>query len=218
MRRYGFPPSREWRGVFCENDGNPWLRGDWSFFVIPAKAGIHWASQWSTLDSFLESTESSIPGSIFQAHLASIQFALNKAIAYWSIRKYRWIISVKFANFWWNMPYYLANFHAKMKQKTAQNTSRRPVQGAFMDSRLRGNDKERSITTQLWVPVILAKCSSPFPKNVPRHSREGGNPLGITVIHAGVLFWINRIFHAWFHFFRRIYITEALSNHSASVD
>ena len=64
VRLYGFPPSREWRGVFCENDGdyfarmtgsifcengeNPWLRGEWSFFVIPAKAGIHWASQWST--------------------------------------------------------------------------------------------------------------------------------------------------------------------------
>ena len=32
--------------------------------------------------SFLESTESSMPGSIFQAHLASIQFALNKVIGY----------------------------------------------------------------------------------------------------------------------------------------
>ena len=59
---------REWRGAFCENDGNPWLRGEWSFFVIPAKAGIHWVSQWSTLGSFLESTESFMPGSIFQAH------------------------------------------------------------------------------------------------------------------------------------------------------
>ena len=48
-----------------------------------------------------------------------------------------------------------------------------------MDSRLRWNDKERSITTQLWVPVILTKCSA------PRHSREGGNPSGITVIHGG---------------------------------
>ena len=33
-----------------------------------------------------------------------------------------------------------------------------------MDSRLRGNDKERSITTQSWVPVILAKRSPSFPR------------------------------------------------------
>ena len=32
-----------------------------------------------------------------------------------------------------------------------------------MDSRLRGNDKERSIATQSWVPVILTKRSPSFP-------------------------------------------------------
>ncbi len=37
------------------------------------------------------------------------------------------------------------------------------------------------------------------------HSREGGNPLGPTVIHTGFFSWINRIFHAWVHFFRRIH-------------
>ena len=56
----GFPPSREWRGVFCGNNGNPWLRGDWSFFVIPTKAGIHkgapvmehpWSTSWPTSPS-----------------------------------------------------------------------------------------------------------------------------------------------------------------------
>ena len=92
--------------------------------VIPAKRspsfpwrresiGHHSDPHWG---SFLESTESSMPGSIFQAHLASIQFALNKTIVYWSIRKYSWIISAKFASFGWNGPYYLANFQTKMKQ------------------------------------------------------------------------------------------------------
>ena len=45
------------------------------------------------------------------------------------------------------------------------------------------------------LPVILAKVSPPFPqrsprhfRKTPRHSREGGNPLGITVIHTGILF------------------------------
>ncbi len=33
-----------------------------------------------------------------------------------------------------------------------------------MDSRLRGNDKERSITTQSWVLAILAKRSPSFPR------------------------------------------------------
>ena len=33
-----------------------------------------------------------------------------------------------------------------------------------MDSRLRGNDKEISTTTQSWVPVIPAKRSPSFPR------------------------------------------------------
>ncbi len=33
-----------------------------------------------------------------------------------------------------------------------------------MDSRLRGNDKERSLTTQSWVLAILAKRSPSFPR------------------------------------------------------
>ena len=33
-----------------------------------------------------------------------------------------------------------------------------------MDSRLHGNDKERSITTQSWVSAILAKRSPSFPR------------------------------------------------------
>ena len=41
--------------------------------------GHHSDPRWG---SFLESTEPSMPGSIFQAHLASIQFALNKTIVY----------------------------------------------------------------------------------------------------------------------------------------
>ena len=67
-----------------------------------------------------------------------------------------------------------------MKQKTAQNTSRRPIQ------------------EPLWIPAfaeMTKKYQSPlshgfplFPQNAPRHSREGGNPLGITVILTGVLF------------------------------
>ena len=50
----------------------------------------------------------------------------------------------------------------------------------------------------LWIPAFVGmtkKDQSPrshgfplFPQNTPRHSREGGNPLGITVIHTGVLF------------------------------
>ena len=65
--------------------------------------------------------------------------------------------------------------------KTAQNTPRRPVQGA-----------------PLWIPAFAGmtkKDHSPrsygfpsFSQNAPCHSREGGNPLGITVIHFGVLF------------------------------
>ena len=49
-----------------------------------------------------------------------------------------------------------------------------------MDSRLRGNDKERSITTQSWVPAIPAKVFHakvpPFPQRSPRHSRKGLPP------------------------------------------
>ena len=50
----------------------------------------------------------------------------------------------------------------------------------------------------LWIPAFAgmtkkdqSPCShgfSSFSKNAPRHSREGGNPLGITVTHIGVLF------------------------------
>ena len=48
-----------------------------------------------------------------------------------------------------------------------------------MDSRLRENDKDQS-----------PRCHGfpSFPQNAPRHSRVGGNPLGITVIHTEVLF------------------------------
>ena len=48
----GFPPSREWRGAFCGNNGNPWLSGDWYFFVISAKAGIHKGSWIGLLEVF----------------------------------------------------------------------------------------------------------------------------------------------------------------------
>ena len=49
-----------------------------------------------------------------------------------------------------------------------------------MDSRLRGNDGERfARMTGTHDCVVI---------DLLRHSRAGGNPLGITVIHTGVLF------------------------------
>ena len=65
-----------------------------------------------------------------------------------------------------------------------------------MDSRLRGNDKERSRSHGL--PL--------FSQNAPRHSRVGGNPLGITVIHTGVLFLNQPNLSVRVHFFRHIYL------------
>ena len=60
-------------------------------------------------------------------------------------------------------------------------------------------DRECFMTgAPLWIPAFAGmtkKDQSPrshgfplFSQNAPRHSREGGNPLGITVIHMGVLF------------------------------
>ena len=50
----------------------------------------------------------------------------------------------------------------------------------------------------LWIPAFAGMTKKdqsprshgfpPFSQNAPRHSREGGNPLGITVIHTGLLF------------------------------
>ena len=95
-----------------------------------------------------------------------------------------------------------------MKQKTAQNTSGKPVPGA-----------------PLWIPAFAGmtkKDQSPrshgfssFSQNTPRHSREGGNPLGITVIHTGVLFLNQPNLPCLGPFFRRIYIVSVINcNHS----
>ena len=100
-----------------------------------------------------------------------------------------------------------------MKQKTARNTSRKSVQGA-----------------PLWIPAFAGmtkKDQSPrshgfplFLQNAPRHSREGGNPLGITVIHLGVLFLNQPNLSCLGPFFRRIYLfyclEESLIKSSAS--
>ena len=86
-----------------------------------------------------------------------------------------------------------------MKQKTAPNTSGRPVEDA-----------------PLWIPAFAGmtkKDQSPrshgfplFSQNAPRHSREDGNPLGITVIHTGVLFLNQPNRPCLVPFFRRIYV------------
>ena len=58
-----------------------------------------------------------------------------------------------------------------------------------MDSRLRGNDKERSITTQSWVSVILAKYSPSFPR---RRESIKTHPESVFLRYFGlffVLFW-----------------------------
>ena len=72
----------------------------------------------------------------------------------------------------------------------------------------------------LWIPAFAGMTKKdqsprshgfpPFPQRsfpkTPRHSRAGGNPLGITVIHTGVLFLNQPSLPCLVHFFRRIYV------------
>ena len=92
---------------------------------------------------------------------------------------------------------------------------------ATMDSRLRGNDAVLSWRTgTATMDSRLSRHRSPpsFPQSSPRHSREGGNPLGIPVIHTGAFFLNQPNLPYPVPFFRRFYVERSVGFVSHDVD
>ena len=89
-------------------------------------------------------------------------------------------------------PLWIPAFAGMTKKDQSPRSHRFPP---FLQNALRHSCKtlaaipaKRSRHSCKTLSVIPAKRSPPFLQNTLRHSREGGNPLSITVIHTGVRF------------------------------